>query len=130
MYRIMFVSSGLKDIRFRVPSVLRGVVIQNERCLQAGLTKHEAYPPLCSPVATQLIKDKVRPASSLAAMASPSLQLIYLDHHYWRAECARVALFMAGVPFEDARMDYNGTWMMVSGRRFVSNVPSWLASAG
>lgn len=71
-------------------------------------------------------QSKVRPASSLAAMASPSLQLIYLDHHYWRAECARVALFMAGVPFEDARMDYNGTWVMAS-RRFVSNAPSWLA---
>mmetsp|Transcript_77410 Transcript_77410/g.127946 ORF Transcript_77410/g.127946 Transcript_77410/m.127946 type:complete len:222 (-) Transcript_77410:148-813(-) len=43
-------------------------------------------------------------------MAAPSLQLIYLDHHYWRAECARVALFMANVPFEDARMDYNGMY--------------------
>ena len=44
------------------------------------------------------------------AMAVPSLQLIYLDHHYWRAECARVALFMAGIPFDDARMDYNGMY--------------------
>lgn len=43
-------------------------------------------------------------------MAVPSLQLIYLDHHYWRAECARVALFMAGIPFDDARMDYNGMY--------------------
>lgn len=45
-----------------------------------------------------------------AALATPSLKLIYLDHHYWRAECSRVALFMSGVPFEDARMDYEGMY--------------------
>lgn len=44
------------------------------------------------------------------ALALPSLKLIYLDHHYWRAECARVALFMAGVHFEDARMGYEGMY--------------------
>jgi glutathione S-transferase len=37
----------------------------------------------------------------------PQLKLIYLDHHYWRAECARLAMFMADVPFEDARMGYD-----------------------
>lgn len=42
------------------------------------------------------------------AMTPPPLKLIYLDHHYWRAECVRVALFMANVPFEDARMGYDG----------------------
>ena len=36
----------------------------------------------------------------------PQLKLVYLDHHYWRAECARVALHMKGIPFEDARMSY------------------------
>ena len=40
------------------------------------------------------------------ALSTPSLKLIYLDHHYWRAECARLALFMADVPFDDARMSY------------------------
>merc|ERR1719440_1849290 len=40
------------------------------------------------------------------AMATPPLKLVYLDHHYWRAECARVALTISGVPFEDARMGY------------------------
>lgn len=44
------------------------------------------------------------------ALASPSLKLIYLDHHYWRAECARVALHMTGVPFDDCRMDYEGMY--------------------
>jgi len=39
-------------------------------------------------------------------MATPSLKLIYLDHHYWRAECSRLALFIGGLPFEDARMSY------------------------
>merc|ERR1719482_2225302 len=36
----------------------------------------------------------------------PKLKLIYLDHHYWRAECVRLALYLADVPFEDARMGY------------------------
>ena len=40
-------------------------------------------------------------------MAAPFLKLIYLDHHYWRAECSRVALFMADVLFENARIYYN-----------------------
>jgi len=40
----------------------------------------------------------------------PQLKLIYLDHHYWRAECARVALHISGVPFDDARMDYDGMY--------------------
>ena len=44
------------------------------------------------------------------ALALPSLKLIYLDHHYWRAECARVALFMADVPLDDARMGYEGMY--------------------
>eukprot|EP00933_Yihiella_yeosuensis_P005964 TRINITY_DN11058_c0_g1_i4.p1 TRINITY_DN11058_c0_g1~~TRINITY_DN11058_c0_g1_i4.p1 ORF type:complete len:217 (-),score=28.34 TRINITY_DN11058_c0_g1_i4:98-748(-) len=39
-------------------------------------------------------------------MTTPPLKLVYLDHHYWRAECSRVALHIAGVPFEDARMSY------------------------
>ena len=29
-----------------------------------------------------------------------------VDHHYWRAECTRLALTIADVPFEDARMSY------------------------
>ena len=44
------------------------------------------------------------------AMTTPPLKLIYLDHHYWRAEAPRVALFMANVPYEDARMDYEGMY--------------------
>lgn len=39
--------------------------------------------------------------------APPSLKLMYLDHHYWRAECVRVALHIADIPFEDARMGYD-----------------------
>ena len=46
--------------------------------------------------------------------ASPSLviKLIYLDHapKVRSAECARVALFMAGIHFEDARMGYEGMY--------------------
>jgi len=45
-------------------------------------------------------------SEATAAPSYPSLKLVYLDHHYWRAECARLALHMAGVPFEDARMGY------------------------
>lgn len=48
--------------------------------------------------------------STRDALAIPRLKLIYLDHHYWRAECTRVALFMAGIPFEDARMGYEGMY--------------------
>ena len=40
------------------------------------------------------------------ASTHPSLELIYLDHHYWRAECARVALHVADVPFLDRRLGY------------------------
>lgn len=40
------------------------------------------------------------------SMHLPKLQLIYLDHHYWRAECTRIACFMAGVPLQDSRMSY------------------------
>uniref|UniRef100_A0A7S0P2V9 Glutathione transferase n=1 Tax=Calcidiscus leptoporus TaxID=127549 RepID=A0A7S0P2V9_9EUKA len=43
---------------------------------------------------------------TLDAMAMPSLKLIYLDHPYWRAECVRLALHIAGLPYEDARMSY------------------------
>ena len=48
----------------------------------------------------------------LGAMArnTPALELIYLDHHYWRAECARVALHIAGIPFDDRRLDYEGMY--------------------
>merc|ERR1740138_1731169 len=45
--------------------------------------------------------------STANAMSTPPLKLIYLDHHYWRAECARVALSISNVPFEDARMGYD-----------------------
>lgn len=48
--------------------------------------------------------------STSAATTVPTLKLIYLDHHYWRAECARVALHIAGVPFEDARMGYDSMY--------------------
>lgn len=43
----------------------------------------------------------------MAKNSTPDLKLIYLDHHYWRAECARLALYLADVPFEDARMGYD-----------------------
>ena len=71
-----------------------------------------------------LALDQLAPLQKSAAsqrvftMAAPSLHLIYLDHHYWRAECARVALFMANIPFEDARMDYHGIWPVVSSLSF------------
>lgn len=45
--------------------------------------------------------------STRDATALPSLKLIYLDHHYWRAECVRVALHIAKIPYDDARMDYD-----------------------
>lgn len=44
---------------------------------------------------------------AMAKQGLPALKLIYLDHHYWRAECARIALYLADVPFEDARMGYD-----------------------
>ena len=44
------------------------------------------------------------------AMSIPALKLIYLDHHYWRAECTRVACHIAGVPLDDARMGYDGMY--------------------
>ena len=43
----------------------------------------------------------------MAAMPVPKLKLIYLDHHYWRAECSRLALHIGDVPFEDARLGYD-----------------------
>ena len=55
-------------------------------------------------------------------MATPPLKLIYLDHHYWRAECSRIALYMAGVPFEDARMSYDD--MYASGALTFGTFPS------
>ena len=30
----------------------------------------------------------------------PSLKLVYLDHHYWRAECVRVACHIADLPLD------------------------------
>jgi len=45
-------------------------------------------------------------AAGLSQSPLPTLKLIYLDHHYWRAECPRLALYLADVPFEDARMGY------------------------
>ena len=48
--------------------------------------------------------------STQDALQPPSLKLIYLDHHYWRAECSRLALFMSSVPFEDARMSYDSMY--------------------
>jgi prostaglandin-H2 D-isomerase / glutathione transferase len=48
----------------------------------------------------------VQTPTTAEATTLPSLKLIYLDHHYWRAECTRLALHLADVPFEDARMSY------------------------
>lgn len=48
----------------------------------------------------------------------PSLRLWYLDHHFWRAECVRLALFMGNVPFEDKRVGYDelyGSGMLTFG---------------
>eukprot|EP00931_Biecheleriopsis_adriatica_P097862 TRINITY_DN7171_c0_g1_i1.p1 TRINITY_DN7171_c0_g1~~TRINITY_DN7171_c0_g1_i1.p1 ORF type:complete len:225 (-),score=38.37 TRINITY_DN7171_c0_g1_i1:131-805(-) len=48
----------------------------------------------------------------------PQLRLWYLDHHFWRAECVRVCLFMGGVPFEDKRVGYDelyGSGMLTFG---------------
>lgn len=64
------------------------------------------------------VHQKSAASQRIFTMAAPSLQLICLDHHYWRAECARVALFMANIPFEDARMDYHGIWPVVSSLSF------------
>ena len=33
----------------------------------------------------------------------PSLKLIYLSHQYWKTDCTRVALHIAGIPLEEAR---------------------------
>jgi len=52
----------------------------------------------------------------------PQLQLIYLDHHYWRAEAPRLALFMADVPFQDSRMGYED--MYASGALTFGTFPS------
>lgn len=48
----------------------------------------------------------------------PKLTLWYLDHHFWRAECVRLCLFMNGVPFEDKRVGYDelyGSGMLTFG---------------
>jgi len=55
-----------------------------------------------------------RPAGS----AFPTLRLWYLDHPFWRAECVRMSLHIAGVPFEDKRVGYNelyGSGMLTFG---------------
>lgn len=52
------------------------------------------------------------------AMSHPDLKLWYLDHHFWRAECVRLCLFMGGVPFEDKRVGYDelyGSGMLTFG---------------
>ena len=63
--------------------------------------------------------------STQEALATPALKLIYLDHHYWRAECSRVALHMANIPFEDARMDYES--MYASGALTFGTFPALVA---
>lgn len=55
-------------------------------------------------------KSAAAAASTAGSASEGKLQLVYLDHHYWRAECARVALHMAGVAFDDCRMDYEGMY--------------------
>ena len=55
---------------------------------------------------TPVAEQEETPSTS-DALKLPSLKLIYLDHHYWRAECARLALYLADVKFEDARMSYD-----------------------
>jgi len=48
----------------------------------------------------------------------PNLRLWYLDHHFWRAECVRLCLFIARVPFEDKRVGYDelyGSQMLTFG---------------
>jgi len=60
--------------------------------------------------------------STQEAIQVPKMKLIYLDHHYWRAECSRVALFLADIPFEDARMSYEK--MYASGALTFGTFPS------
>ena len=60
--------------------------------------------------------------STTTALATPSLKLVYLDHHYWRAECVRLALYLADVPFEDARMSHQD--MYASGTLTFGTFPS------
>merc|ERR1719188_381248 len=48
----------------------------------------------------------------------PNLRLWYLDHHFWRAECVRLCLYMGGIPFEDKRVGYDelyGSGMLTFG---------------
>lgn len=85
----------------------------------------------------------MEPAPTTAeARSPPSLKLVYLDHHYWRAECARLALYLADVPFEDARMSYQemyasgaltfGTFpaLVVSGRGVINQTQAIAAYVG
>jgi glutathione S-transferase len=56
--------------------------------------------------------------AKLAKSSWPSLRLWYLDHHFWRAECVRLCLFMNNVPFEDRRVGYDelyGSGMLTFG---------------
>lgn len=58
------------------------------------------------------------PVGTRAPVAYPELRLWYLDHHFWRAECVRLCLFMGGVPFEDKRVGYDelyGSGMLTFG---------------
>jgi glutathione S-transferase len=57
-------------------------------------------------------------ANGATAQKMPQLRLWYLDHHFWRAECVRVCLFMSGVPFDDKRVGYDelyGSGMLTFG---------------
>lgn len=44
----------------------------------------------------------------MARQNVPVLKLLYLDHPFWRAECVRLCLHLGKVPFQDARMDWDG----------------------
>lgn len=44
---------------------------------------------------------KVARASS--GMAQNDIKIYYGDHPFWRAECVRLCLYRAGIPFEDVR---------------------------
>lgn len=41
--------------------------------------------------------------SSTPSFPPKSLTIYYVDYNFWRGECSRIALFMAGIEYEDSR---------------------------
>mmetsp|Transcript_100606 Transcript_100606/g.189739 ORF Transcript_100606/g.189739 Transcript_100606/m.189739 type:complete len:246 (-) Transcript_100606:87-824(-) len=59
--------------------------------------------PPAKRLSTSAVDERMNRAVNGGGSAYPKLTIWYLDHHFWRAECMRIPLFMRGIPFEDSR---------------------------